>query len=73
MTQLDQNNTHTLRLEYMGKLHGGWWLELIDRASGGVKIMTAEKKSLFDGMTIEHALRWTSREEYKPMYKKNVM
>lgn len=69
---LDQNKTYTLQLEFMGKRHGGWWLELIDRATGKVKILMHENKDFFKGTTIDHALRWTARDEWRPMYKANV-
>ena len=70
---LDQNNEYTLHLEWMGKRHGGYWLELINRTSGHVKIMTAPRKELFDGVKISHAIRWLSNEQWKPMYKAGVM
>lgn len=69
---LDQNKEYTLALEFMGKRNGGWWLELIDRATGHVKIMTAPRKHSFDGITISHAVRWLEREPWKPMYKSCV-
>jgi len=33
---IDQNEEYTLALEFMGKKHGGYWLELINRATGHV-------------------------------------
>lgn len=64
MKIIDQNDNYTLS--------GGWWLELIDRKSGKVKFITSLKKDMFDGVTIEHALRWTDKRKWKPMYKANV-
>ena len=72
MRTIEQNETHTLAIEFMGRRHGGHWLELIERATGRVKILTATDKSVFDGVTIEHAMRWTANDEWKPMYKKGV-
>ena len=69
---IDQNNEYTLALEFMGKKHGGYWLELINRATGHVKIMTAPRKELFDGVRISHAIRWMDDMEFKPMYKSGV-
>ena len=71
MDNLETNETHALRLEWMGKQNGGWWLELINRSTGHVKIMMSDRKSMFEGVTIAHALRWTNRDEWKPMYKAN--
>ena len=68
---LDQNDTYTLALDHIG--HGEYWLELIDRASGNVKIMIAARKDKFDGVTLSHALRWMDRIEWVPMYKKGIM
>lgn len=72
MTILDQNEQYTLNLEYM-KTQGHWWLELIDRASGQVKILTSKRKDMFDGVTLAHAIRWTERLEWAPMYKKGII
>ena len=70
---LEQNDTYTLNLEFMGKRHGGWWLELIERATGQVKILKHENKSFFADTTIEHALRWTTWHNWQPMYKAGRM
>lgn len=69
MQIIDENETYKLNLEFMGKANGGWWLELIDRATGKVKILTAPRKELFNGVRISHALRWMDDQEFKPMYK----
>lgn len=69
---IDQNEEYTLALEFMGKKHGGYWLELINRATGHVKIMTAPRKDLFEGVKISHAIKWLGNEEWKPMYKAGV-
>lgn len=71
MTILEQNDTYTLALDYIKR--GEWWLELIDRASGNVKIMVATRKDKFNGVTLAHAIRWTERIEWMPMYKKGIM
>lgn len=73
MKTLEQNDSYTLRLEWMGKRNGGYWLELIDRASGRVKILAHTQKGFFDGVTLDHALRWMARLEWSPMYKAGVM
>ncbi len=72
MTILDQNEQYTLNLEYM-KTQGHWWLELIDRASGQVKILTSKRKDMFDGIKLSHALRWMNKQEWQPMYKKGMI
>ena len=69
---IDQNKEYTLALEFMGKQHGGYWLELINRATGQVKIMTAPRKELFEGVSISHAIKWLGNEHWKPMYKAGV-
>lgn len=66
---IDQNNEYTLKLEFMGKKNGGYWLELVNRATGQVKIMTAPRKELFDGARITHALKWVANVNWEPMYK----
>ncbi len=71
MTILEQNDTYTLALDNIKR--GEWWLELIDRASGQVKILTSKRKDMFDGVTLAHATRWTERIEWMPMYKKGVV
>ena len=75
MTQkiLQQDEEFTLTLEFMGNRHGGWWLELIDRASGQVKILTALDKTAFKGVRLSHAIRWTEDLPFKPMYRKGKM
>ena len=73
MIILDEDKEYTLNLEFMGKRHGGWWLELINRETGNVKILTHEVKSFFDNTKIEHALRWTKGQEWAPMYKIGVV
>ncbi len=71
MTILDQNDTFTLALDNIKR--GEWWLELIDRASGKVKILVAANKDKFNGVKLSHAIRWTERLEWVPMYKKGIM
>lgn len=73
MKTLEQNPQYTLVLEYMGKKNGGYWLELIERQSGKVKILIHHTKGFFNGVTIDHAIRWTSNMEWQPMYKAGVM
>jgi len=68
---IEQNDKYTLGIEFMGKRHGGYWLELIERATGKVKILMSENKNAFEGVKIDHALRWTQRDVWKPMYKAN--
>ena len=71
MKTLDQNDTYTLALDHIG--HVEYWLELIERSSGMVKILTAPRKELFDGVTLSHAIRWMDKIEWVPMYKKGIM
>ena len=71
MKTLDQNDTYTLALDHIG--HGEYWLELIERSSGMVKILTAPRKELFDGVKLSHAIRWMDKIEWVPMYKKGIM
>lgn len=71
MTILEQNDTFTLALDNIK--HGEWWLELIDRASGNVKILVAPNKDKFNGVKLSHAIRWMDNQEWVPMYKKGVM
>jgi hypothetical protein len=73
MKALKQNDQYTLNLEYTRSSLGGWWLELVDRESGKVKILTSKRKDMFDSMTIAHALRWTCNQEWRPMYKAGAM
>lgn len=70
MKTLEQNDEYTLNLEYVRR---EWWLELIERATGKVKILTSKRKNMFAGVTIAYALRWTERQEWRPMYKAGVM
>lgn len=71
MKTLDQNDTYTLALDHIG--HGEYWLELIERSSGRVKILIGKHADVFKGTTIDHALRWMDKIEWVPMYKKGVM
>ena len=71
MQTLDQNDTYTLALDQIKR--GEYWLELIERSSGKVKILTAPRKELFDGVTLSHAIRWMDKIEWVPMYKKGIM
>jgi hypothetical protein len=71
MITLEQNDTFTLALDNIK--HGEWCLELIDRASGNVKILVAPNKDKFDGVTLTHAIRWTDKMQWVPMYKKGIM
>lgn len=68
MKTLDQNDTYTLALDHVKR--GEWWLELIDRASGNVKIMIAKRADMFNGVKLYHALRWMDKIEWVSMYKK---
>ncbi len=68
---IEQNEKYSLYLEFMGKQHGGWWLEVVDRVTGNVKILTSLHKEAFEGTTIDHVLRWMKNEPWKPMYKEN--
>lgn len=71
MTILDQNDQFTLAMDNIKR--GEWWLELIDRATGNVKILVASNKDKFNGVTLAHATRWMNHIEWVPMYKKGVM
>lgn len=68
---IDQNATYTLLIDHAK--HGEYWLELIDRTSGKVKILVAPNKDKFDGVTLSHAIRWMDNQEWVPMYKKGIM
>ncbi len=69
MTIIEQNDTHVLQLEWMGKRHGGWWLEFVDRSTGLVKIWMHQEKRMFKGMSIDHAERFMRHEPWQKMYK----
>ena len=71
MTILEQNDTYTLSLDHIR--HGEYWLELIERSSGNVKILTATNKDKFNGVKLSHAIRWMDKIEWVPMYKKGIM
>lgn len=71
MTILEQNKTFTLAIDNIK--HGEWWLELIDRKSGNVKILVAPNKDKFGGVKLSHAIRWMDNQEWVPMYKKGIM
>lgn len=71
MQTLDQNDTYTLALDNIKR--GEWWLELIDRSSGNVKILIGKRADIFKGVTINHALNWMIGIEWVPMYKKGIM
>ena len=68
-TDLETNATRIIRLQYMGKRHGGWWLKLIKRRTGEVKILRHHSKQFFDGITIDIAERWTRDQGWRGMYK----
>lgn len=71
MQTIEQNDTYTLALDHIK--HGEYWLELIERSSGKVKILIGNRKDSFDGVTIDHALRWMIKQDWVPMYKSNLM
>ena len=71
MKTLDQNDTYTLALDQIKR--GEYWLELIERSSGKVKILVGKNKDMFDGVKLSHAIRWTDKIEWVPMYKKGIM
>ena len=53
MKIIDENKDYSLRLEFMQKKNGGWWLELIERSTGMTKIITHQKgKEFFDGLNL---------------------
>lgn len=66
---IEETPEHSLRLEYMGNRHGGYWLELIDRVTGMVKIMKSHDRHMFKGVTINHVERWLEKQDWQPMYK----
>jgi hypothetical protein len=73
---LNQNETHTLVFEKIG---AEWWLKLIDRATGKVRIITfgqkIKGKAFFKKMTMPDIIRAynTLKVAEKPMYKAGVM
>ena len=71
MKKLDQDNVFTLTLDNVK--HGEWWLELIERSSGKVKILVGKNKDIFEGVTIDHAMRWMIKQKWVPIYKKGIM
>lgn len=71
MKTLDQNDTYTLALDQIKR--GEYWLELIERSSGKVKILVGKNKDMFNGVKLSHAIRWTDKIEWVPMYKKGIM
>lgn len=71
MKTLDQNDTYTLAVDQIKR--GEYWLELIERSSGKVKILVGKNKDMFNGVKLSHAIRWTDKIEWVPMYKKGIM
>lgn len=71
MQTLDQDNVFTLALDNIK--HGEWWLELIERSSGNVKILVGKNKDMFNGVKLSNAIRWMKNIEWVPMYKKGIM
>ena len=75
-TILQQTENHTLTLE---KVSGQWWLELIDRASGNVRIIyfgsKAKAEGMFNRMSMPEIIRIYDglNVPVSPMYKKGVM
>jgi hypothetical protein len=69
MTIIEQNDTHVLQLEWMGKQHGGWWLELVDRETGHAHILCHQDKSYWRGFTIELAKKLQMQNPPVKMYK----
>jgi hypothetical protein len=71
MYLLDENETHALTLEYQASGDSrGWWLELIEKATGQTQITIWNSKDVLKGVTIPFAQKhFCSGVKFHSLYK----
>ena len=69
MKIIDENKDYSLRLEFMQKRSGGWWLERIERGTGKAKIVMHQDKTFFDGLNLANSKNLFRHVEAVKMYK----
>jgi len=69
-TVINENDEYVLRREYMGRRHGGYWFELIERATGNVQIIRNEDACFMESFELMQDLIGLFKNvKQVPMYK----
>lgn len=67
---LEETNSHRLELEYLPRGETrGWWLILVEKQTGMTRIMIHKNKKMWDGVTIDFAIKMMANLKPVKMYK----